>query len=278
MKTGCIIQARMASTRLPGKVLRHLDSEEHVSILAYIIDRVKQSKAIDEIIIATTLNPNDDEIVELASQKGVVSYRGSEEDVLDRYFNAAKENKLDNIIRVTSDCPFIDAGVIDELIMKYITGDYDYVSNCITRTYPHGLDCEIFSFHALSMAYNDEKEAKGREHVTSYIYNHPELFRLGELVLDHEDYSQMRITVDTKSDYALACVIYNMLINEQQFPSFRRIVKLFHDYPFLRLINEDISQKRIYPTVQEEVAESIRILKLQELNRSAQILENWRNE
>lgn len=275
MKTGCIIQARMTSTRLPGKVLKYLDTEQHVNILQHIIDRVKQSKKINEIIIATTINSADDDIVLLASENHIGIYRGSENDVLDRYFNAATKYNLDNIIRITSDCPFIDSQVLDDLIDQYNSDDYDYASNCITRTYPHGLDCEIFSYSALTYAHKAARETKEREHVTSYIYNHPEIFKLGNLRLEREDYSQIRITVDTKLDYALACIIYNMLMKESKFPSFRRIAELFSEHPYLKLINEDVIQKRSFTSVEEEVSESIRILKLQELYNAAQILGEW---
>lgn len=270
MKTGCIVQARMTSTRLPGKVLRTLGKEGNQSILEEVIDRLKTVAKIDEIIIATTTNATDDPIIEVCSRKGVASFRGSEQDVLARYYGAAEEHGLDTVIRITSDCPFIDPAVLGDLIDTYEQGDYDYVSNGQVRTYPHGLDCEIFSMESLRRAYNEGEDKFFREHVTTYIYNHPDDFKLGRLVLDGEDYSDIRITVDTVPDYITACVIKDAIGDST---SFRDIVALYEERPYLRMINGDIMQKKKYASAEEEIEAALAMLRLQEMTEAARVLE-----
>ena len=272
VKIGCIAQARMTSKRLPGKVLKTLNFDSGATILDEVIIRLKRSERIDEIIIATTINTTDDEIIFAANGQGAGSFRGSEDDVLERYYLAAKENALDVIVRVTCDCPFIDPGVIDELVDFYERGGFDYASNCIKRTYPHGLDCEIFSFNVLEKIYLKAREPFYREHVTSYIYTHEGEFSLGSMELPSgEDYSDMRITVDTKQDYVLACLIRDYLSDKPN-PSFRDIIDIFDRKPYLHMINEDIRQKMAFESQGEELAEAVKVLRLQELNSAAEIL------
>ena len=271
-KLGCIVQARMTSSRLPGKVLKTLDYTTGKSILEQVIERLKLVEEIDEIIIATTINADDEPIVAHAEKAGVGSFRGSEHDVLERYYKAAEHYDLDTVIRITSDCPFIDPEVIADLIETYKAGDYDYVSNGQNRTFPHGLDCEIFSFDALKTAYDVSEDKFYREHVTTYIYNHRDQFKIGSLELKGEDFSGMRITVDTESDYVVACLISDSLGSKGTY-SFRDIVKLYEEKPFLSLINKDIVQKKKYDTLDEELKAAAGILRLQELNNAVAVLE-----
>lgn len=273
-KTGCIVQARTTSTRLPGKVLKTLDYKTGTTILEEVIRRLKLSGRIDEIVIATTVNDADDEIVAMAEENQVQYFRGSEEDVLSRYFFAAKEYEMDHIIRVTSDCPFIDPYVIDDLAELYFSGGYDYVSNGQHRTYPHGLDCEICSAAALEKAFREGQDRFYREHVTTYIYHHPDLFSLGSLELTDEDYSDIRITVDTMQDYVLACVIRDGLTEDEI--SFRNILKLYQQKPFLRMINGDVLQKKRYETIDDELEAAAVLLRLQEMNQAADIVDRER--
>ena len=220
--------------------------------------------------MATTENGSDDEIVEVAAKSGITCFRGSEHDVLSRYHLAAKKSGLDTVIRITSDCPYIDPHVIEDLIELYDDGGYDYASNCIKRTFPHGIDCEIFSFDALDKVNSIADEKFYREHVTSYFYTHPEEFSLGSLYLEDEDFSDVRITVDTKQDYALACVLKENLKPGRE--SFREIIAVFEEKPYIKFINEDMVQKRRYESVEEELEAAIEILEKQELMKSAEIL------
>lgn len=271
-KLGCIVQARTTSSRLPGKVLKTIDHKTGKCILSQVIDRLKAVSEIDEIIIATTINDTDDQIVELAEKEGVRAFRGSEDDVLSRFYDAAKLYELDTVIRITSDCPFIDPEVINDLISMYVREEYSYISNGQNRTYPHGLDCEIFSFDALEKADSKGKDKFFREHVTTYIYNHKEEFSIGSLELHNEDYSDIRITVDTESDYIVACIIQDYLSSIKNF-SFREIIRLYDEKPFIKLINKDIVQKRQYESKELELQAAVKILKLQELSYAAEIIE-----
>lgn len=272
MNTGCIVQARNTSTRLPGKVTKILDYKNGTSVLEEVISRLKRAKMVDTIIVATTVNPDDDSIVGIAKKAGVNVFRGSENDVLERFYLAAEENDLDAVIRITSDCPFVDPGVIDRLVEFYRDGNFDYASNCIKRTFPHGLDCEVFSFEALKKAYNEtefnEEDKFYREHVTTFIHTQPELFKLGSLT-DEEDNSGIRITVDTKQDYLLACILKSYLGDEY---TYKDILRHYDEKPFLSEINSDAMQKKRYDNKREEIDAAIVLLKLQEMNYAADCL------
>ncbi|MGI6722063.1 MAG: cytidylyltransferase domain-containing protein [Anaerovoracaceae bacterium] len=270
MKLGCIVQARMTSTRLPGKVMKTLDFKTGKTIIEEVIGRLQRVPQIDEIIIATTENANDDVLVAEAEKLGVQAYRGSESDVLSRYYGAAVESGLHEVIRITSDCPFIDPQVVSDLIEKFRGGNYDYASNALKRTYPHGLDCEIFSMEVLEKVNSVAEDDFYREHVTSYIYTHPDEFRLGSLELSGEDYSDLRITVDTVQDYTLSCVLKDMLGEEDT--SYRSILKLYEDKPYLKLINGDIVQKKKYDSKKDELEAAYRMLTKQEMERAAAII------
>lgn len=171
MKTAAIIQARMGSTRLPGKILKDLMGK---TVLQHVIERVQQAKNIDEIIIATTTLAQDDVVADEALKCGANYFRGSENDVLARYYGAAKENNVDIVVRITSDCPLIDPFVTDEII-RYFKQDnmYDIVTNAGSdlskRTFPRGLDTEVFSFQSLERAYQQADKDYQHEHVTPYI-------------------------------------------------------------------------------------------------------------
>lgn len=278
MTIGCIIQARTTSTRLPKKIVKPLEFDKEHLILEEVILRVKKSTLVDSIIIGTTQN-KEDECIELVSKKSEVEcFRGSEHDVLSRYYEAAVKFNLDIVIRITSDCPFIDPEVMDELIRLFKNGNYDYASNTINRTYPHGLDCEIFSMKALEKAYNEAKDSIFREHVTNYMYMHPKVFKIGSLELPAPfNYSDLRITVDTEADYIVACIIYEKLKLKKS-TSYKDIVEIYNEYPYIALINKNIVQKKQLNSIEEKIKEGIRVLELQDLEDVAEILKQYRRE
>ncbi|MFC4409984.1 cytidylyltransferase domain-containing protein [Chungangia koreensis] len=243
MKIAAIIQARMGSTRLSGKVMKELKGK---TVLSHVIERVRQSKLIEDIIIATTIHERDNIIEMEAINCGSKVYRGSEDDVLSRYYFAAKENNVDTIIRITSDCPLIDPNVIDKIIKYYLNGSYDLVTNAgsdlTQRTYPRGLDTEIFSFEMLENAFLNGKENYHREHVTPFIYEYSNkiLYFKNDM-----DYSKYRWTLDTEDDFELISEIYNRLykgIHNFYLPD---IIELFKEEPTLFTINAHIEQKKI---------------------------------
>lgn len=195
-----IIQARMQSTRLPGKVLLPLGDN---TVLENVVDRVQQADLVSKVIIATTIEPADDAIIELCQHKNIDFFRGDMNDVLDRYYQTASKYKVKHIARITSDCPLIDPQAIDEVAQKYLEGSYDYVSNNHpAATYPDGLDTEIFSFKALKRAWHEAKLPSEREHVTPYIWKNPQLFKIYN-VKNKKDLSAYRLTIDEPYDYEL---------------------------------------------------------------------------
>ena len=242
MKTVAIIQARMGSSRLPGKVMKDLCGK---SVLQHVIERVQQAKYIDEIVIATTVHEQDDVIAEEAVKCGVQFYRGSENDVLERYYLAAKENKADAVVRITSDCPLIDPVVVDEVIHYYQENNQcDIVTNAgndlSQRTYPRGLDVEVFSYQALENAYDKAEEPYQREHVTPFIYeNSPHVC----FYKNHFDLSGYRWTLDTDEDFELISQVYEHLYKGNHDFYLLDVINLLSKYPELVEINKHIEQK-----------------------------------
>lgn len=243
MKIGVIIQARTGSTRLPNKVLMNIEGK---TVLEHVVNRVKKSKLIDEIIIATTIK-QEDSIIELESKKyDVKIFRGSEEDVLSRYYYAAKENNLEAIVRITSDCPLIDAKLIDKFIECYKINKYELISNAgaipQNRTYPRGLDIELFSFKVLEDAFFNAKEEYQREHVTPYIY---EVSKSIFYYKNDIDYSDYRLTLDTRDDFKLISEIYKILYKGKHNFYMEDIINLLKENPYMSKINAHIQQKQL---------------------------------
>ena len=272
MRTGIIIQARLGSKRLPGKVLKQLPYGSGDSVLQHVIKRLKLSEKADVIIVATTVKLADDPIVELAAKEGVLCFRGAEDDVLERYFMAAEENNLDLIVRVTSDCPCIDPEVLDRIIDEHKSGGNDYTSNTMPRTYPHGLDVEVFTFEALKRAHDEAVDAYDREHVTPYLYRYGK-FETGKVAATGDmARPDIRVTLDTIEDYALLSAVFDCLYDENPFFGGGAIVRLFNEKPWLAIINGKIVQKSLTVSREDEVAEAIRLLELQGLDRAADAL------
>jgi spore coat polysaccharide biosynthesis protein SpsF len=232
----------MGSTRLPGKVLLDLAGKP---MLVRDIERIQRSNKIDDIVIATTIKPEDDKITSLCHDYGWNFFRGSENDVLDRYYQAAREYQAKTIVRITSDCPLIEPTIVDKLLVKFSTSepDIDYVSNIFPRrTYPRGLDTEVMSFSALERCWKEELNPAYREHVTPYIHHNPDRFRISEM--NHtRDLSSMRWTVDTPEDFEFVIRVYQYL-GEERF-SWIDILDLLQKHPELPEINKEIIQKAI---------------------------------
>ena len=208
MRTVAVIQARTGSTRLPGKVLLPLLGEP---VLTHVVRRVSRARRLDEVVVATTLHPGDDPIEALALENGWPVVRGSEQDLLARYLQAARTSAADVVVRVTSDCPLIDPGLIDDVVEARRADDADYASNTLPpRTYPRGLDVEAFTTDALERAGREDADLASREHATPYLYRNPDRFRL-LAVRGSSDESQHRWTLDTHEDYALIERLYDAL-------------------------------------------------------------------
>jgi len=237
-----IIQARLGSTRLPGKIFKTLAGKP---MLWHVVDRLSHSKIIDKIIVATTTLPEDDPVEQFCLSNKISIYRGSSNDVLSRYYETAKIYNAGIVIRVTSDCPVIDPNIIDAMLAQFIyDNSIDCMSNCIQRTFPRGLDTEIFTFSALKKTYTEAKLNYEHEHVTPYIYNNPDKFIIKNYA-NETDLSSYRWTVDTFEDFRLIEEIYKNLYQKDKIFLFKDILQLIEKRPDLSRINQDIKQKKL---------------------------------
>ena len=206
MTVGAIIQARLSSTRLPKKVLKPLNND--LNILDLLIKRISTCNFIDKIIIATSTNEIDKELIEFSKHKKINFFAGSEDNVLSRFYECATKFNLDTIIRVTADDPFKDPLVIEDVYNTYLDESCDYASNTLKPSYPEGIDVEIFNYTSLSMANRDATLLSEREHVTPYIWKNSDIFKLKNIKAN-KDYSKIRLTVDYEEDFYLAQKILN---------------------------------------------------------------------
>jgi len=233
-KITAIIQARMTSTRLPGKVLMEVMGRP---LLSYQLERLRVSREIDEIIVATTTNEEDDPIVMLAQKEGLASFRGSEEDVLDRYYQAANLYGVQHIMRLTADCPLIQPDICDVIAREYFDTNADYTFT--GPSFAEGLSCEMIRFRALERAWKEARRKSEREHVTLYIRNHPEKFR--SLTVEHDsDQSRYRITVDEREDFLVVRAILEHLYRKSHCFTMNEIKPFLDTHPEVYSLNAHI--------------------------------------
>ena len=227
-----IIQARMSSTRFPGKVTKLLSG---TPMFAYQVNRVKKSKRLDKIVVATSNHSSDDEISHICKINGIECFRGDLKNVLKRYYDTALKYNADIIVRLTADCPLSDPNIIDDAVTLFINNNVDYVSNVQERSYPDGLDVEVFSFNVLEQIYHKSETTKDTEHVTSYIINHPEKFKQG--CLHHcENLAHFRLTVDFPEDIYLIRKILNHFQNNEDI-TYINVLSYLKENPNLSEIN-----------------------------------------
>ncbi len=241
MKTVAIIQARMTSTRLPGKILADLAGKP---LLYHVVVRAKQSRTLDLVAVATTEGLTDDETARYCEQVGIPCFRGSEDDVLDRYYQSAKHFGAGVVVRLTADCPLLDPEVIDKVVRFFYAGDYDYVSNTIEPTYPDGLDTEVFRWQALERTWREAQLKSEREHVTPYIWKQPNLFRQAN-VRNDVDLSGLRWTVDEPQDLEFVRSVYAHLARSPSF-GMKQVLALLDNHPELMDINASFNRNEGY--------------------------------
>jgi spore coat polysaccharide biosynthesis protein SpsF len=235
------VQARMGASRLPGKPLMEVEGKP---LLAYLVERLQRVKNADKVIVATTEQPQDDAIASAAQKLGAEVFRGSERDVLDRYARAAETFQADVIVRVTGDCPLIDPAIIDQAI-EYFIHHYpkvQYVSNTLERTYPRGMDVEVFSRNALDAADREGHAPEEREHVTVFIYRHSDRFPTATIKLP-ENLSQYRWTVDTPEDFYLVQTLLREIVPQKENFTLKDLVELINLHPEWNEINAHVQQK-----------------------------------
>jgi spore coat polysaccharide biosynthesis protein SpsF len=242
VKVVAIIQARVGSTRLPHKVLIDLGDEP---MLARVVERTRRAQALDMVVVATTVQPADNAIAHLCVERDWPCYRGSQEDVLDRYYRAALAYQADVVVRITSDCPLIEPAVVDRVVQGFLDSqpDVDYSCNVLPRrTFPRGLDTEVMRFDVLERAWREDTNPSWREHVTPYIRRNPGLFRIHGIMND-VDLSHMRWTVDTPQDLEFVRRIYDHFADDPF--TWLDVISLLDRHPEWLLINRHVEQRVI---------------------------------
>ncbi len=243
MKIVCIIEARMSSTRLPGKVLMEAAGQ---SFIEHIVKRLKVVKLIDEIVVATTNNSKDDDIVRLAKSQKYKYYRGSEEDVMSRVLEASEMVHGDIIVEITGDCPMIDPCIVEQIINIYLKNDVDYVSNVKHRSYPDGMDVQVFSYEVLKKSFLMTNDSKDREHVTLHIRNNPNLFSTINIIAPPELFwPDLGLTLDESSDFIFIKKIIENLYDKNPCFNCGEIIKFLKNNKELLKINNKVKRKGV---------------------------------
>jgi spore coat polysaccharide biosynthesis protein SpsF len=232
-----MIQARMSSTRLPGKVLMPILGEP---MLLRQIERIKHCKMIDNILVITSRESSDSPIWKLCDQSKIACFRGSLEDVLDRYYQASLIYRPDHIVRLTADCPLSDPVIVDQVITMHLSREYEYTSNTVMRSYPDGLDAEVIYSGLLREAWEKSTNPFDREHVTTYMKSNVSQTRLGSLQHKY-DFSSMRWTVDYQEDFSFVMEVYDRLYESNHYFNMNDIVKLLEREPDILKINQHIA-------------------------------------
>jgi spore coat polysaccharide biosynthesis protein SpsF len=230
----------MGSSRLPGKVLADIKGAPMLELIAR---RVREVAQVRTVTVATSGNPSDTPIAALCKRLGIACFRGSEDDVLDRYYRAAQWIGADVVVRITGDCPLIDPSVVGKVVDRYLVGGYDYVSNTCPPTFPDGLDVEALSFDALERSWRKARWSSEREHVTAYVRSHPELFRTANVEHD-EDLSAMRWTVDCPRDLEFVRLVYSH-VGKQVF-GMAEVLRVLKLHPELVTVNAGMERNEGY--------------------------------
>lgn len=243
MKVNAIIQARCGSTRFPNKVF--IDIEGH-PLIWHVVERLKLTKYIDDIIVATTTNTRDNRIENWCRTNHLKCFRGSEDDVLNRYYETSVFFPSDVVVRVTADDPFKEPSVIDLVIKKLTEEKLDLVTNNYPPTFPEGLDCEAFTFETLETMENDSIDPFEREHVTQYAYRNPAIFKIGNIESE-KNLSMYRWTIDSKEDYDMVKAIYSYRKGESEGLMFMdEILDILVDHPDIAMINSTVKRSAMF--------------------------------
>jgi spore coat polysaccharide biosynthesis protein SpsF len=240
MNIVAIIQARMSSTRLPGKVIKPLADRP---VIWHVVNRIRRCSSVTKVVVATSIDDSDDCIYEWCKAECILCHRGSLDDVLDRYYQTAVKYNADLVVRITADCPVIDTDIVDDVVKGFSDGDYDLYG--LSGEFPDGLDCTVIAFNALKRAWKEAKLVSEREHVGSYVENHPELFKIGGYKkftgLGHH-----RWTLDEPRDYEFLKEIFKKLYSQNNFFSSEDILALLLKEPDLMAINGSIIRNEGY--------------------------------
>ena len=243
MKTAAIIQARCGSTRFPNKTFALLAGKP---LIWHVVNRLKSAKELDEIVIATTTNPLDDKIEKWCHDNGVRVFRGSENDVLYRYYAANEKVKADIVVRITADDPFKEPRVVDMVVRKLKEENLDYACDIYPPSFPEGLDCEAMTADVLRIQQENSTSAYEREHVTQYVYHNIDKFKIGN-VSYKENISHLRWTLDTETDYKMVSIIYDALYKEGgDIFHMEDILAYLKKHPDVAKINSEVERSAMY--------------------------------
>ena len=242
MNIVAIVQARTGSTRLPEKVFLPLCGKP---LIWHIIQRVRMSNFVNQIVLATSTNKKDDHLVEWAKNENINIYRGSEEDVLARFYETAINTNADVIVRVTGDDPFKDPEIIDIGIKIFIENRLNFISNNNPPSFPEGLDVEVFDMDTLKLAYNNSTDAFEREHVTQYMYRNSKIIKMQNF-RNKENKSNLRWTIDTEIDYKMAKIVYENLYKEGEIFKYKEIIDYIENFPHVGLMNINETRSTMY--------------------------------
>ena len=241
MRIVASIEARMHSKRLPGKALKDVCGKP---VLWHIVERIKRSKYVEDIVIATSVNSKDDAIVDFAQKNNIKVFRGDEDDVLKRLVQAHQEMETGVVVEITGDSPFVDPGVIDDTIETYLKGNFDYVSNTLTRSYPIGIRSQVFHIDLLKECERLAKTASDREHVTTFICrNEEKRYKLSNLLApDHFNMPKLRLTLDYPEDLEVTRKIYETLYPKNNEFSLSDVIRFLNENEHVSVINKDCKQ------------------------------------
>lgn len=233
----------MGATRLPGKPLKEVMGRP---MLSYLMERLDRVRLADAVVLATTTNPKDNQLVAYCEETGRAYFRGSEEDVLERFLQAARKQGADAVVRITADCPLMDPELVDQVIETFLKGGYDYVTNRLDSgsRFPRGMDVEVFSMKSFEEVAKEAKQPAEREHVTPFYYRHPERFKIGSVV-NETDLSQYRWTVDTPEDFKVIVTVFEHFYPVKPNFTLDDLVKAFEEHPQWAAINAHVKQKAL---------------------------------
>jgi len=268
-KVGAIIQARARSRRLSGKVLLKLPFNGPHSIVDNVISRARRVVSIDAVIIATSRDSENDAIAASVKKSGAGVFRGSEDNVLERFYQAATENGLTTIVRLTADNPCIDPNFIDRALREHAKRAADY-----TRTVglPIGMNVEVISTAALKRVFETAERADDKEHVTLYVNRNPAQFQTVRVDLTMPGYADLRLTVDWESDYAFACFLYDHLYHKDPYFGLDKVMELLGRHPWARKINGALRQDRQFASLKEELNGAVELMELHDFRHTAAYL------
>jgi len=268
--TGAVIQARMGSQRLPGKVLMELPPGSSFTVLDRIINRVSKSSRLDAVIIATSKNKADDAIAAFSKTRKIPCFRGDETNLLSRYCDAATAFNLKTVVRLTGDNPCVAPNLVDSTVQTHLRRSADYT---YTTKYPLGIDVEVFDIDALRLACQHASKPYEYEHVSPYFFTNPGRFRIIELKAPVSlRKPEIRLTMDTREDYIALCALFDLLAGSSRFCDIKDFIHAYEKHEWIKLLNGFIPQKSVVTNRKEELREAVKLLRTYGMNHAASLI------